>query len=426
MPRSKAQTNKPSKRAPRKAAAAKAYPMRAVDLGNLAWSIESADAISAQTAIRVTAILACVRFVAQSLASCPIHVMRSNNGRRIDARDLPVYRTLAKRPNFWMSSYEWTEIQAHHCALWGSAYSRIVPGDRGFATQLVPLHPSRMKERLLFDRAGIPQAIEYDYWSPDGVRTFSQNEILHFRWLSDNGYAGLVPAELCGTAVALARKLDVAAAAYWDNSARPDVVLETQEAIPDAAVAALRQQWREMYGGSRNRGATAVLPKKVTARVVEGSSREAAQFMELRKSIVGEIARAFGIPSTLIGDADMAKYSNVEQEFLSAQVFTLLPWQRRFEQAIDRSLLSTYGDEVYCKLDNRGLLRGDTAARAALYQSLFNMGSITPNEIRGLEDFDLLDEPAADQTFMQLGFSTLAAAAQTQQTQAGGPADGQS
>jgi hypothetical protein len=42
---------------------------------------------------------------------------------------------------------------------------------------------------------------------------------------------------------------------------------------------------------------------------------------------------------------------------------------------------------------------------------MFNMGSITPNEIRDLEDFDLISEPAADQTFMQLGFSTLNAAA---------------
>ena len=394
---------------PRKAAAQNTYAMRSVDLGG-SWLVESPDAISAQTAIRVTAILACVRFIAQSLASCPIHIMRNmGNGRRQEARDLGVHRTLSKSPNFWQSQYEWLEQMAHHTALWGSGYSRILPGDRGFATQLIPIHPSRMKERLLSDRDGRPVSLVYDYWGPDGTRTFQQSEILHFRWLSDNGYSGLVPAELCGTAVTLARKLDIAAAAYWDNSARPDVVLETTEAIPDAAVAQLRQQWREMYGGVRNKGQTAILPKKTTARVLEGSSREAAQFMELRQSIVGEIARAFGIPSTLIGDAAMAKYSNVEQEFLSAQVFTLLPWQRRMEGAIDRSILSTYGDDVYCKLDNRGLLRGDTAARAALYQSLFNMAAIKPNEIRALEDLEILDDEAANKTYMQLGFAPLGA-----------------
>lgn len=371
--------------------------------------LERPDAVTAQTAIRVTAILACVRFVAQSLASCPIHIQRSlGDGRRQEARDLPIYRTLSKAPNFWMSSYEWVELMGHHCALWGSAYSRIIPGPRGgFAEQLLPLHPSRVTPKLVADREGRPIDLVYDYIGPEGSRTYPRSEILHFRWLSDDGFKGLVPSELCGTAVGLARKLDAAASSYWENSARPDVILETQETIPQEAVEKLRQQWREMYGGPRRAGSTAVLPKKVTARVVEGSTREASQYMELRNAIVGEIARAFGIPSSIIGHEAAGRWASVEQEFLSVQVFTILPWLRRFEQTIDRSLLAGYGDNVYAKLDNRGLLRGDGAARAALYQSLFNMGSITPNEIRGLEDFDRIDNDAADQTYMQLGFAPL-------------------
>jgi HK97 family phage portal protein len=388
------------------------FEMRAVDSS---FFVESPDAISAQTAMRVTAILACVRFIAQSIASCPIHVMRNlGDGRRAEARDLPVYRTLSKVPNGWQSSYEWTELMAHHCALWGNAYSRIVPGERGFATSLVPMHPSRVTPRLLAN-----QTIEYQFWGPDGTRTFQQSEVLHFRWMSDNGYTGMVPAELCGTAISLARKLDVAATSLWENSARPDVVLQTQEAIPDAAVASLRQQWREMYGGPRNRGKTAILPKKVEAKVIEANV-EQAQFMELRNAITGEIARAFGIPSSMIGHEAAGRWASVEQEWLSAQVYTLLPWARRFEQAIDRSILSTYGDDVYAKLDNRGLLRGDAAARAALFQALFQVSAITPNEIRALEDMPPLETDAADQTFLQLGFSTLDRAASGQDQSQGG------
>ncbi len=97
---------------------------------------------------------------------------------------------------------------------------------------------------------------------------------------------------------------------------------------------------------------------------------------------------------------------------MSAQVFCLLPWQRRFEGAIDRSILSTYGDSVYAKLDSRGLLRGDSVARAQYYQTLFNLSAISPNEIRSLEDLDILEDPAADLTYMQLGFAPLHVAAQ--------------
>ncbi|NBW86174.1 MAG: phage portal protein [Planctomycetia bacterium] len=401
----------PKKPAARRPSRRKAAPvLQQIELRSLpatGWSIEEMHEIGPQTAIRVTAILACVRFLAQSLASMPLHIMRTlPNGRREKADDLPVFPVLTKSPNGWMSGYELTELVIHHTALYGNSYCRLVPGDRGFCSSIEPLHPSRMTVTRLADKS-----LSYSYMRDNGARTvYSQDEILHVRWLSDNGYMGMVPAELCGTSIALARKLDAAASSYWDNAARPDVVLETQEAIPEQAVESLRRQWREMYGGPRNRGRTAVLPKKITAKTLQGDSQEASGFQELRNALVGEIARAFGVPSTLVGDSAMARWSNVEQEFLTAQVFCLLPWQRRLEGAIDRSILSTY-DGVYAKLDGRGLLRGDTAARSQLYQAMWSMGAIRPNEIRDLEDLPLLDDPAADETYVQLGFSTLGAAA---------------
>jgi HK97 family phage portal protein len=165
----------------------------------------------------------------------------------------------------------------------------------------------------------------------------------------------------------------------------------------------------------------------MTLKPIDSNSNEQSQFMELRSALVSECARAYGVPSTLIGDSQMAKYSNVEQEHLSAQVWCLLPWQRRIEGAIERSILTPYidnGDDVYLKLDSRGLLRADSSGRAALYQTLSNLGAITPNEIRDLEDLPLLDDPAADQTYMQQGFAPLAVVAQGLDQQGGGNGNG--
>ena len=392
--------------------AAEAYSMRGLGDSSVYWNIDSFDSVSAQTAIRVTAILACVRFIAQSIASMPLHILRTLPNGRKQLADVPASRVLCKAPNGWMSSYEWLEMMAHHTSLYGNGFSEIVAGERGFCSQLLPLHPSRMAVKRLASGE-----LQYQYMGSQSMGDFTaprilrQDQVLHFRWMSDNSYTGLMPADLCSTSVSLARKLDTAAGSFWDNSARPDIVLETSESIPPEGIESLRRQWAATYGGVKNRGRTAVLPKKVTAKTIESNSNESAQFMELRSSIVSECARAFGVPSTLIGDAAMARWSNVEQEFLTAQVFCLLPWQRRFEGAIDRSILSTYGDDVYSKLDSRGLLRGDTAARMSTYTTLFNLAAISPNELRDLEDLPLLDDPAADETYLQLGFSTLANAA---------------
>lgn len=408
MPRSTAKSSTPRRASAKKPAAAPIqYEMRGLS-DQLPWGVfVPPDQVTAEVAIRVTAILACVRFLACAIASMPAGVMRTlDNGRKAIASDLRFYDVLTRSPNSWQSQYEYMETTVYHCALHGNAYSRIVSGEQGFCSALEPLHPSRMQVRRMDD-----STLGYSYLYPNGKWVqFDQTEIVHYRWISDNSFIGLVPAELCGTSVALARKLDVAASSFWDNSARPDVVIETQETIPEPAVAELRRQWREMYGGARRRGSAAVLPKKVQVKTLDSNSMESSQFQELRDSIVTEVARCFGVPSTLIGDRLMNRWSTVEQEFLTAQVFCLLPWQRRIESAIERSILATYPGTYY-RLDNRGLLRADTAARVSLYQAMWQMGAISPNEVRALEDLPLLDDKAADQTYVQLGFSTLAAAA---------------
>ena len=371
-----------------------------------------ADSMSAEVAVRVTCILACVRFIASSIACMPTEVMRRRPGfPKTHAHDLPCYEVLTWRPNSWQSDFEYKETTCYHLALYGRAYSRIVSGENGFCSSLEPLHPSRMS-----CLRGGDGSLIYRYLLPRGeYKNFSQSEIVHYRWLSDNGFEGQLPAELCSTSVALARKLDVAAASFWDNNARPDGVIETQEEIPPEAQATFRRQWQEIYGGAKKRGSTAILPKKTQFKPIDGNSNEANQFMELRKSMLPDIARVYGIPTTLLGDDAMAKYSNVEQEFVTAHVFGLLPWQKRFEGAIDRSILRTYDNAMdgrhYCRLDSRALLRGDTQARVALYQFLFNTGAISPNELRDLEDLDLLENPAANETYMQLGFAPLGTSA---------------
>jgi HK97 family phage portal protein len=406
-------TRKP--RAPRRPShEPQSFSMRSLSLVDPLGLFDSSLAGKPETAIRVTAILAVVRFLAQAVASMPGHIVRTlPTGRRDAADDLPVAYVLGKRPNPWQSSYEFWEWVVYTTALYGNSFAKIIPGPRGFCSELRPLHPTRIKVERLSD-----YSVRYSYFEADGRwRPLNQGEVLHVRWLSENGLVGMAPPELCATSIALARSIDSAATAYWDNSARPDIVLETQETIPPEAVAALRQQMRDLYGGAGKKGSAAVLPRKMQLKTIDGNTAEQSQLIELRNAVVADVARCWGVPSTLIGDSTMNKWSTVEQEHLSAQVWCLLPWQRRIEGAVDRTILSTYqeqGDSVHFKLDNRGLLRGDTASRVQLYSALWQQGAISPNEIRDLEDLPLLDTPAADQTYVQLGFSTLDNAAADQ------------
>ena len=382
------------------------------------WTNVSASAIGPAEAIRVTSILGVVRWIAQAVAIMPVYLMRTlPSGRKVDAV-LPCSYTIRKRPNPWQSSYDFYQLIAYWTALHGNAFARVIPGERGWCSELRPMHPTRVRIHRNAD-----YTIWYEFFNNSGRwEELDQREVWHWRWLSDNGLVGMPPAELCETSVALARKLDAAATSFWDNSARPDMVLETDEKIPDEAVVALREALREVYGGANNRGKTAVLPKKTRLKPIESNSMEANQFQELRDAILPDVCRCWGVPSTLLGDAKMARWATVEQEGIFAQTWTLLPWMRRMEGPIDMAIQPVYGEDVYSRFDNRGILRGDTTSRVALYQAMFNMGALKPNELRDLEDFDLVDDPAADETYMQLGFSTLANAAASA---AAAPAEGE-
>lgn len=405
-----------SRRAPRKAAAAtQAIDLRANWESVFAGGLLLEDGVSPETAIRVTSIFAVVRFIAQAIASMPVQLMRTLPDGRREPAALPCSYVVRKRPNGWQSAFDFYQLVAYWTALHGNAFARVIPGDRGFCSELRPLHPTRVRVKRFAD-----YSLGYEFWDGDW-RAIDASQVLHWRWISDNGYVGLPPSELCGTSVALARKLDTAASAFWDNSARPDLVVTTKQRVPDEAVEALRRGIRDMYGGAKNKGSAAILPPGTEMKTIEGNSNEASQFMELRDAILPDVARCWGVPSTLLGDSRMARFSNMEQEHLSAQVWCLLPWQRRLEGPIDMMIQPVYGEDVYAKFDSRGLLRADTASRVALYQGLWNMGAISPNELRDFEDLPLLDEPSANQTYVQLGFSTLENAAAAAAT----PADAQ-
>lgn len=418
MPRKKAATTTPRRRATRRPSAQTRAATVWSPVASFGFGTISPTDIGTTEAIRVSSILAVVRWISQAVAVMPVQILRTlPDGRKEDA-NLPCGYTIRKRPNSWQSAFDFWQLVAYWTALHGNAFARVMPGPRGFCSELRPMHPSRVNVVRNRD-----YTVSYQFWNDSGNWETLREPVIHWRWLSDNGLVGMAPAELCSTSIALARQLDIAATSFWANSARPDMVMELQEKIPDEAMAALRSQLREIYGGPKNRGSVAVLPKKTQLKPIESNSMEANQFQELRDAILPDVARAWGVPSTLVGDHRMARWSNVEQEHLSAQIWTLLPWARRMEGPLDMLLQSVYGEDVYCRLDNRGILRADTAARVQLYQALFNMGALKPQELREFEDLPRLDDPAANETYMQLGFSTLgnAAAATEAAPAAAGP-----
>jgi len=106
--------------------------------------------VSPETSLQCSAVLSCVRVLAEGVAQLPCHLMRRlpGGGKEV-ADDHPLNEILAYQPNGWMSSFEFRELMQSWMLLWGNAYALIKSGRRGAVTELIPMHPSRMKVEYL-------------------------------------------------------------------------------------------------------------------------------------------------------------------------------------------------------------------------------------------------------------------------------------
>jgi HK97 family phage portal protein len=357
--------------------------------------------IDSDTALQSTVVLACARVLAESLAALPLHLYEYlPGGGKAPAKEHPLYRRLHVSPNSWQTAFEWREQQVLWLALWGNAYNLLVPGAAGFATELWPLHPSRMKpERIENGR------IRYKYRDENGrEETYTQDQIMHIRWLSDDGLEGMVPVELARDAIGLARACEIHGARFFGNGARPGFVLTTDNDMKPEAASMLRDNWERMHRGPDRSNRTAVLFGGLKPHELGSASNQESQFLETRRFQIEEVCRLYRVPPHLVGDLTRSSFSNIEQQSIDFVQHTLLPWCRRFENAFARDLI-VEDDKYFAEFDTRGLLRGDAAARASYYSSMYNLGVASINEIRSWENLNPIE--GGDLRFVQLNMQTL-------------------
>jgi HK97 family phage portal protein len=79
-----------------------------------------------------------------------------------------------------------------------------------------------------------------------------------------------------------------------------------------------------------NSGGTAVVPAEAAGQALTLTSVD-AQFLELRKNQVNEIARVFGVPPHLLYEMDRTIKSNAEQMGQEFVTYSLMSWITRWE-----------------------------------------------------------------------------------------------
>jgi len=355
-----------------------------VSLADPGWLTEARQTLSGvsvtpDSAMRAIAVYACVRLLAETIATLPLHLLRKTaGGDKEHAKDHPLYSLLHDGPNALMTAAQAFDSMMAALVLRGNAYAIIVRGFAGEVLEIIPLHPDRV--RVEASKSG--RELVYIV---DGRTRYLSGAIWHVRGFSLDGVMGVSPITYAREAIGLALVAERHGAAVFGNAARPGGVLRYPGKLDDEAYDRLKQSWHDAHSGDKT-GSTAVLEEGAEWQALT-MSLEDAQYIDTRKFQRNEIASLFRVPPHMIGDLERATFSNIEQQSIEFVTYSIRPWLVRIEQSITRDLLLPSERQIYIpRFNAEGLLRGDFKSRMEGFAIAKVNGIFNSDEIRDLED----------------------------------------
>jgi HK97 family phage portal protein len=344
--------------------------------------------VTEATALKHMAVFACVKILAESIASLPLHTYErlKPRGKR-PAHEYWLYPILHDSPNPEMTAQEYREAAVGHIAGWGNHFSEIERSvSTGEIVALWPLNPAKM-EQVTRDPA--TDQIIYKYRLPNNtLHTFPRRRIWHLKAFSHDGFLGISPIRQGAETIGVSMAAEQYAARFFSQADAPPHVLTHPSTISDPAQERLKKDWRATYSGLSNAHRIAILEEGMDLKTI-GIKPEDAQLLASRRFQLADVARIYRIPLHMLNELERATFSNIEHQSLEFVIFTLLPWLTRIEQSISLNLLPPRDRaKYYSKHLVSGLARGDLKTRYEAYAIGRQWGWLTINMILELEEMN--------------------------------------
>jgi len=332
--------------------------------------------VTTDHALRLSAVWACVRLLADAVSTLPLDVYR--RGERDPLPELP---PLLRQPAAGSSLNEWLYAVMVSLLLRGNAYG-VVTGRSGstlLPAQVDLAHP---------DRLGVTV-------TPDGRVSYRLNgeeldpaDVWHVRAYTFPGAVlGLSPVEYARQTIGLGLAAEKFAGQFFADPVPSGVLYADRDPKRDGAKN-LQAEWMNARKANR---APAVLHG---ARFEPLSVKpEESQFLGTLDANVNAIARLYGVPPEMVGGttAGPLAYTSPEMRSLDLLTYTVRGWLVRLENAISALLPSNQ----YARFNAGGMVRVDLKSRYEAHEIAIRAGFLTINEVRALEDRGPLTEGGA-------------------------------
>ncbi len=345
---------------------------------DIEFANQSGTYVSQDSVFKVNAIFSAVSLIADTIASLPVDSYIRLDGERRAFRPKPAWVT---RPDIDLISKEpFYNSVIISLLLDGNAFVRVFRNAQGRPINLVVLNPLDVE----VTRNGIGRVM-YRLQSSDTL--LDSEEILHLiDTLKPGHIRGTSRVEALKDNFGLAIALESYAARFFGQGVSMAGHIEFPGNLTPEQARDLSDGFSARHGGFRKSHKIGVL--SAGAKFVSTNiENDKAQFIDSRRMAVEDVARAFKVPTHLLGLPGTNTFSSVEQNNISFVVHCLRPIISILESGFSTLLSAEPGGEnAFIKFSIDGLLRGDANSRFSAYSQGLTSGWMTINDVRRLED----------------------------------------
>lgn len=334
-------------------------------------STSSGVVVTHDTALRVPAVAASVRTIAEACATLDCRVVQiSEDGAETVDRTHPANALIAAEANDWTSSFELIRQLVVDALTRDQGGMAWVNWLRGEPVEIIRYRPGIIAAEFDADGSGRPS------YRING-RSTPADQIIHVRSTFEK-----CPVTLCREAIGAALVMEQHASQLFGKGARPGGIIETPKPLGDEGSKKMLKGWKLSMEGSDNAGKTGILWDGAQWKQMTLSSVD-AQFQQLRIFQLQEIARAFNIPSVLIGELSRATWSNSAEMQRLFLMLCLEPWLMALESAFNRALIAKEDRKRFAiRFERDDFSKVDLAVLATAMNSLVASRVLNPNTAR--------------------------------------------
>ena len=369
---------------------------------------------STSKAMLLSTVYRCVEVISDSVAQLPLEPYKVDaQGYKIKFTSHPTYRLLNSEPNKKMSRFTFIKTLVVSTLLKGNGFAYIERDHNGNALALhyIPselvtiIPPKTLGDTVAYSVTGISNVIE-------------ACNMIHILNFSYDGITGISTLSHAKNTLGLATDSEAHASGFFKGGANLAGILTVQSTLTTKQKNDLKTSWQTAFSPSTGQpNGVAVLEGNMDFKPITVNPTD-AQLLETRQFNVIDICRFFGVSPVKAFDLSKSSYNTVEATNLSFLTDTLSPFLEKIELEFERKLYKpSEKDSIDVRFDTSRLLRADKASLASYYNTLFNIGVVSPNEIR--KEIDLPYIEGGDYHFVQVNLMEVNKAAQNVPTDKG-------